>query len=58
VIGTATRQRVRERADDRCEYGRIRQADEPIVTYQVEHVTPKQHGGSDDEGNLALACPQ
>lgn len=58
MIGAATRRQVRERAGDRCEYCRIRQADEPFVTYQIEHVIPKQHGGTDDAGNLALACPQ
>lgn len=58
MIGPATRKRIRERAEGRCEYCRIRQDDEPFITYQIEHVIPKQHGGSDDEENLALACPQ
>lgn len=58
MIGAATRRHVRERAGDRCEYCHIRQADEPFITYQIEHVIPKQHGGTDDAGNLALACPQ
>lgn len=52
------RRLVRERAGHRCEYCRTRQQDEPFVTYQVEHIVPRQHGGQDDEGNLALACPQ
>ena len=29
---------------------------EPFVTYQVEHIVAKQHGGNDDLENLALAC--
>ncbi len=58
MISAGTRRRVRERANRRCEYCRIRQADEPFITYQIEHVIPKQHGGGDDEVNLALACPQ
>ena len=58
MISPATRQRVRERAGHRCEYCHTRQADEPFITYQVEHVIAKQHGGPDDEENLALACPQ
>ena len=58
MIGAATRQRVRQRAGNRCEYCHTRQDDEPFITYQVEHVVPKQHGGLDDEENLALACPQ
>ena len=58
MISPATRQRVRERAGNRCEYCHTRQAAEPFITYQVEHVIAKQHGGPDDEANLALACPQ
>lgn len=58
MIGPAARQRVRERAGRRCEYCHTRQADEPFITYQIEHVVPKQHGGTDDDENLALACPQ
>lgn len=58
MISAATRRRVRERAAERCEYCRTRQADEPFIRYQIEHVIPKQHGGPDDERNLALACPQ
>ncbi len=58
MTGAATRRHVRERAGNRCEYCHIRQDDEPFITYQIEHVIPKQHGGTDDAGNLALACPQ
>jgi hypothetical protein len=58
VIGRATRRRVHDRAGGCCEYCRTRQADEPFITYQVEHVIPRQHGGGDEEENLALACPQ
>lgn len=58
MIPAAVRQLVRQRAENRCEYCRTRQEDEPFVTYQLEHVIPKQHGGPDDEANLALACPQ
>jgi hypothetical protein len=39
-------------------YCRTRQFDEPFITYPVEHVIARQHGGTDDEENLALACPQ
>ena len=27
-----------------------------LTTFHVEHVRPRQHGGSDDPENLALAC--
>lgn len=52
-----TKALVRARAGDRCEYCHSRQADEPFFRFQIEHVIPKQHGGADDPGNLALACP-
>ena len=26
------------------------------LPHHVEHIVPRQHGGSDDRGNLALAC--
>jgi hypothetical protein len=45
------------RADSRCEYCRAHQNSEPYYRFHLEHVIPKQHGGADDEGNLALACP-
>ncbi|MGI8669270.1 MAG: HNH endonuclease [Aridibacter sp.] len=43
------------RADERCEYC---QAPEAISNFlfEVEHIIPKFHGGSDDLENLALAC--
>jgi hypothetical protein len=31
-------------------------ADRVSLAFEVEHVIPKQHGGSDALGNLALAC--
>lgn len=34
----------------------MRQEHEPFYRYHVEHVLPRQHGGNDDETNLALAC--
>lgn len=50
------RNQVRQRARDRCEYCRLRQADESETPFHVEHIIAKQHGGSDDAANLALAC--
>lgn len=55
-MDAATRARVWERAGHRCEYCRIHQDDEPFYRLHVEHVVAKQHGGSDDADNLALAC--
>jgi len=52
----ATRRFVRDRAGLRCEYCGLPQEALPLVSFHVEHVTAKQHGGSDDADNLALAC--
>jgi hypothetical protein len=35
----------------------MRQSDEPFFRYQLEHCTARQHGGTNDESNLALSCP-
>ena len=37
-------------------YCRLWQEHEPFVRFQVEHIIPQKHGGSDALGNLALAC--
>ncbi len=50
-----TRDFVRRRAEDRCEYCLLRQAHTGL-THHVEHVIAQQHGGPDDSDNLALAC--
>jgi hypothetical protein len=52
----STRALVRSRAGHRCEYCRIHQDDEPFYRLHVEHIVAKQHGGTDDADNLALAC--
>ena len=48
---------VAERAAYRCEYCH---APEIVFNFpfEVEHVLPQAHGGSDDLDNLALACPR
>jgi hypothetical protein len=55
-MDAAVRELVRRRAGDRCEYCRLRQEDLPFATFQMEHIIPRQHNGSDDPSNLALAC--
>ena len=52
----ALRQFVRERAGHRCEYCHLHQDDSPLAALHIEHVRPRKPGGTDDDGNLALAC--
>lgn len=54
-ISEATRQTVRERASDLCEYCH---SPERLSAnrFTVDHLTPKSLGGSDDLNNLALTC--
>jgi hypothetical protein len=49
------RQEVRVRANGRCEYCRLPQA-AVYLRFHVEHVIARQHGGTDELSNLALAC--
>jgi hypothetical protein len=51
----ATRALVRTRARNCCEYCLLPQ-EGCSFTHHVEHIVPRQHGGSGDPGNLALAC--
>ena len=50
-----TRLLVRTRAGNRCEYCLLPQ-EGCSLTHHIEHIVPRQHEGSDDAGNLALAC--
>ena len=50
-----TRDLVRQRAGDRCEYCRLHQ-EHSGLRHHIEHIMAKQHGGADDADNLALAC--
>lgn len=54
-MDAATRQLVRQRAGNRCEYCLLRQ-EQSGLSHHVEHIVAKQHGGPDDPDNLALAC--
>ena len=51
-----TTRRVVARANGRCEYCRMHQSLQG-ATFHIEHVAPRGSGGTDDESNLALACP-
>jgi HNH endonuclease len=49
------RAQIRQRAENRCEYCRLPDAVQ-LLPFHVEHIVAKQHGGGDDEHNLAWAC--
>jgi hypothetical protein len=51
----ATRNFVRQRAGNRCEYCLIHQAHYES-TLHVDHIIAQQHRGTEDPVNLALAC--
>ena len=53
----ATSQFVRERDGNQCEYCRFPQSFSEL-RFHTEHIIARQHGGSDDPDNLALACPE
>ena len=52
----ATKELVRRRANDQCEYCRIPQHATPLLSHHVEHIVARQHHGTDQPDNLALAC--
>lgn len=54
-MDAATRDLVRFRAGERCEYCGLRQVHSKL-RHHVEHIVAKQHGGSSEADNLALAC--
>lgn len=52
----ALRALVRQRAQDCCEYCRLPQAASQFASFHVEHIIARQHGGTTEPDNLALAC--
>lgn len=54
-VPLSLQRRVRERADNRCEYCRLSQALQH-ATFHVDHVWPRSEGGATTLDNLALAC--
>jgi hypothetical protein len=57
-MDSTTRALVRQRAKGYCEYCQLHQSDSDYQPFHIEHIVPKQHGGSDEEGNLCLACSE
>ena len=54
-MNPGTRLFVRDRAGNRCEYCQLRQ-EHSAAPHQIEHIIARQHCGSDEIENLALAC--
>lgn len=55
ALSEAMRQRVRQRAGNRCEYCLSHQ-NYIMGRLQIDHVHPSAKGGSDTDENLCLAC--
>jgi hypothetical protein len=58
MMSAALRAFVRERAGRRCEYCRLHEDDADYLSFHVEHVIARQHGGSNDPGVLCFACAE
>src|SRR5438445_13579582 len=55
MMDVQSRRYVRQRAGNRCEYCLMKQEFDELV-FQIEHIIPRKHHGSDATDNLALAC--
>ena len=56
MIDSGVTRLVRERSGGRCEYCHDPES-LSLAAFHIEHIVARQHGGSDAEQNLALACP-
>ncbi|MEO7317959.1 MAG: HNH endonuclease [Chthoniobacteraceae bacterium] len=57
-MDAATRDLVRTRAGDRCEYCRLAQRHMPLPALHIEHIVARKHRGGDEPENLAFPCDQ
>ena len=57
-MDATTRELVRKRAANRCEYCHLPQEATPFIPFHIEHIIAKQHVGEthDDPSGLAYAC--
>ncbi len=55
-MDAATQIRIRQRAGHRCEYC-LAPEELSALSFHVEHITARQHGGGGHDENLALSCP-
>jgi 5-methylcytosine-specific restriction endonuclease McrA len=56
AIFEKTRHFVANRAKFRCEYCQIH-SDDMFLSFEIDHVIPIKHGGTNAIENLAFACP-
>ena len=56
-VSIKTRSKVAKRAAFRCEYCRLHEED-GFLAFEIDHIISKKHGGGNEIGNLAFACPQ
>jgi hypothetical protein len=54
-IAKNTRVKVKNRAEDSCEYCLINEAFS-VIGFEVDHIIPIKHGGGSDLENLAYSC--
>jgi hypothetical protein len=54
-VDESTKEQVRQRANFHCEYCQMPQELDEL-SFQVEHIIPRKHHGTDSLDNLALAC--
>lgn len=58
MMDAALRDFIWERADGRCEYCQLHRNDADFLSFHIEHIIAKQHGGTDVADNLCLACSE
>jgi hypothetical protein len=56
AANSALRALVIERANNRCEYCLLAQADDDVLLFPIDRIISEQHGGDYTEDNTALAC--
>ena len=55
TLSNETRELVRRRANDICEYCGLPQS-ASVLPHQIDHIIGRQHRGTDDVENLCLCC--
>ncbi|WP_028526270.1 HNH endonuclease [Runella limosa] len=56
AISAKNRRFVAQRASFRCEYCRLHE-DDMFLAFEIDHIIPIKHGGTNQVENLAYACP-